>query len=805
LLHFTVRILGDIILTVPVVTTVANDGPKTNSFLPPQDTFCQYYLPTGPIANTTILDSIRIAFCNSRFEYLNLVTDPTKYYKITAYGTGSYGSVANLADAFWETHNGWQQHEHYFITCCNHSHKLQYEYQTGNPFSSTDFLMDVQNSSNKPIPVNYAYNPNHIYVYVRPGNGGKFGFRMWDASDVYADNSGYITLTIEEIPQQWVGVYRRSENTFYLRTSNAGGFATMAAQITGVSGQFSYPIIGDWDGDGYDTIGVFDSSNGLFQLRNSNSSGTADLQFPFGNPGDIPLSGHWKLFPTAPVDFNTARASRKQGIGVFRPSSGVLFLRYVAGPGATDEFYIYGSPGDQVSFAGDWNGDRFSGVGKSYISTVDFDNGVPLRYLRLYDRSFSYFPDQPNAPTPTSQIALAVRTQVPFYSFQSPVAGNWLGLAADSYASFDSTSGVWALTYKSGDDRTDTSFTYGNPSDIPIAGHWLGAAILQPAVPTMPPFFNPPQNYRITECSINQQVNIRNFPALDGRLVGTAGCTTPVSVYEQRIDNASNRNPALPSDYWYRVSPYQTTTPPAGATAIANAYWIRSHDANGNPLLVTSQAPPPIALTPGLVAPSPAPIVTQAANSECGVGNWCPFQGVANPPAIELIAFVIYCEDDNLGSESGAMDVAFVIANRMKSSRFNASSAVGVISQAGQFECYGSGARPTSPVANKYFTNYPSHIQSIANLLATQPLSIYWRQFTNPNGIQTVVNQDVAHIGLYFQGVLASQNPQLSRDVQRGLVQAGCQLQSYFGYSKVEANQNFVNAFFSDASNCTVR
>ncbi|HQR36935.1 MAG TPA: hypothetical protein PLF26_00925 [Blastocatellia bacterium] len=53
------------------------------------------------------------------------------------------------------------------------------------------------------------------------------------------------------------------------------------------------PIVGDWNGDGVDTVGVYITGTGTFFLRNSNSPGPADLAFTFGAGGGIPLSGDW--------------------------------------------------------------------------------------------------------------------------------------------------------------------------------------------------------------------------------------------------------------------------------------------------------------------------------------------------------------------------------------------------------------------------------------------------------------------------------------------------------------------------------
>ena len=52
-------------------------------------------------------------------------------------------------------------------------------------------------------------------------------------------------------------------------------------------------MVGDWDGDGDDTIGIYRPSNGQFLLRNSNSAGSENASFYLGNRGDIGIAGDW--------------------------------------------------------------------------------------------------------------------------------------------------------------------------------------------------------------------------------------------------------------------------------------------------------------------------------------------------------------------------------------------------------------------------------------------------------------------------------------------------------------------------------
>jgi len=53
------------------------------------------------------------------------------------------------------------------------------------------------------------------------------------------------------------------------------------------------PIVGDWNGDGVDTVGLNDPAHAAFFLRNSNSGGIADLHSTTEPVGWTPITGDW--------------------------------------------------------------------------------------------------------------------------------------------------------------------------------------------------------------------------------------------------------------------------------------------------------------------------------------------------------------------------------------------------------------------------------------------------------------------------------------------------------------------------------
>lgn len=85
-----------------------------------------------------------------------------------------------------------------------------------------------------------------------------------------------------------VGLFDNRNNTFHLKNSNDSSPVDLVVPF-GSPG--TYPVIGDYDGDGIDTLGVYDPVSDQFSLRNSNSSGAPDLVFTFLDTFGLPLFG----------------------------------------------------------------------------------------------------------------------------------------------------------------------------------------------------------------------------------------------------------------------------------------------------------------------------------------------------------------------------------------------------------------------------------------------------------------------------------------------------------------------------------
>jgi PhoPQ-activated pathogenicity-related protein len=218
-----------------------------------------------------------------------------------------------------------------------------------------------------------------------------------------------------------VGVYRPSNATFYLKKTNESGFSD--AVITyGIPG--AEPIIGDWDGDGTDTIGVY--LNGVFYLRNSNTSGFADVVVPFGIPGDVPVAGDWD-------------GDGIDTIGVYR--NGVFFLRNANISGPANLALAYGAPGD-MPIAGDWTGQGFDTIGVYRPSESTF-------YLK--DTNASGYPD----------------AVLPFgMAGDLPVVGDWDNTGRDTVGVYRGNEFFLSV------ENQVQHFLLGADADVPLAGKW---------------------------------------------------------------------------------------------------------------------------------------------------------------------------------------------------------------------------------------------------------------------------------------------------------------------------------------------
>jgi surface antigen len=194
------------------------------------------------------------------------------------------------------------------------------------------------------------------------------------------------------------------------------------------------PVVGDWNGDGKDTLGVF--HDGQWALSNGRT-GTKlrTKQVAFGTPGDTPVVGDWN-------------GDGKDDVGVFRDGLWTLAAPTKANPNHALQLY-FGAAGD-TPVAGNWDGVDGDTVGV-------FHNGNWALTNDLYG-------------------GLARRTQLSFGTpGDRPVAGNWDGVRGDSIGVY--RDGQWTLSNtNTATPKKVVHVALGDESASPLVGNWDGKA-----------------------------------------------------------------------------------------------------------------------------------------------------------------------------------------------------------------------------------------------------------------------------------------------------------------------------------------
>ena len=257
------------------------------------------------------------------------------------------------------------------------------------------------------------------FEYTSPSGGRIANFSVDDVT---------LDIGCGQFKSKKTGVFRPSTGALFLKNTNSSGFAD--TNIT-FGNPGDYPVAGDWNGDGIDSVGIY--RNGVFYLRNTNTTGFADIVVPFGNPSDQPVVGDWN-------------GDGVDTIGVYR--NGTFILRNSNTAGSPDLVFTLGNPGD-VGIAGDWNGDGVTTCGVFRPS-----NGIV--YLK-------------NSNT----TGFADLSFVFGNAGDKPVAGDWNGDGVDTVGIY--RNGLFYLTNSNTTGFADIVFALGNSGDFPIAGNWNGS------------------------------------------------------------------------------------------------------------------------------------------------------------------------------------------------------------------------------------------------------------------------------------------------------------------------------------------
>jgi len=180
------------------------------------------------------------------------------------------------------------------------------------------------------------------------------------------------------------GLYRQSDGFVYVRHSNTQGIANLEF-FFGNPGDV--PLVGDFDGDGRDTVSIWRSSQARVFIinalgENGAGLGAAEYFFDLDDPSVVPFVG----------DFD---GDGIDTIGFYRPSDGFVYLRNSNSASAPDMSFPYSDPGDQI-LVGDWDGDGDDTVALYRPSdgrlSLNFENGSGPEDWSGFVGFFGYLP-----------------------------------------------------------------------------------------------------------------------------------------------------------------------------------------------------------------------------------------------------------------------------------------------------------------------------------------------------------------------------------------------------------------------------
>jgi len=256
-----------------------------------------------------------------------------------------------------------------------------------------------------------------------------------------------------------VGLYQTAVGVFHLRNSNTQGPADLRIRYGPSPPELTcnqpapyyctagwFPVAGDWDGDGIDTIGLYRHPSGTFYLKNSNTEGPADVTFPYGAAaaGWLPLAGDWD-------------GDGVDTVGLYDPSAGYFYLKNTNAAGPADITFQYGVAGDDwLPMAGDWDGNGLDNVG-------------------LYDpHTATYFLKNTNHSGPAD---FQFEWRAAFAGLGGfPLGGDWDADGTDTAGFYYPGAGTVYLKNSNAAGPTEITFNYGPASTyfMPVTGDWDG-------------------------------------------------------------------------------------------------------------------------------------------------------------------------------------------------------------------------------------------------------------------------------------------------------------------------------------------
>lgn len=192
----------------------------------------------------------------------------------------------------------------------------------------------------------------------------------------------------------------------------------------------------DWNGDDTSTVGLYRNSTGYLYLRNTNAFGVADVAIFYGIPEDVPVCGDWD-------------GDGAQTIGIFRPSEGRFYLRNSNSLGFADIEFRFGRPGD-IPLAGDW-------YGGGYDSVAVYRPGTGVVYLADGRERLG------------NVVALPVSGVLPG---DQVLSGDWDADGTDTLGTYRSDTGEFTLRTGLEPNSETVIVPFGPSGRTAVAGAW---------------------------------------------------------------------------------------------------------------------------------------------------------------------------------------------------------------------------------------------------------------------------------------------------------------------------------------------
>ncbi len=260
------------------------------------------------------------------------------------------------------------------------------------------------------------------------------------AGEIYlGTNNGRLLRLEPAVPRQRVGLYDPARSQFLLPAVAEGeGEPDPAGRRFGFGRARSgwTPLVGDWDGDGRDSMGFFDPVRSLFRLRNALSPGTSDVLFAFGprRSGWRAVVGDWD-------------ADGRDGIALYDPAASVFHLKNDLAVSPTNGSLQIGPPG------GGW------------IPLAGQFDGSPGAEVGLYDPHGAAF----------HLLTAGGEQVIPFGQPDSgwlPLVGDWNGDGRDGIALYDPAASRFHLDDLDGTPVQMIELGTAGAGQLPLAGNW---------------------------------------------------------------------------------------------------------------------------------------------------------------------------------------------------------------------------------------------------------------------------------------------------------------------------------------------